>query len=209
MPILLGIVENEPLLLATLVSSLDGKSGIQVVSQGVSGSDVLTQARDRNLDVALLDVHLGAGLTGFDLAKSLRQIDPSVGIIFLSSVKDPRLLGFRKELLPVGSRYLLKSQVAEIGKLVDEVIAVAEDSRGSEGKDLPSVPFTQSQIEILRLVAAGYSNTAIAEERFVTERAVEIAVSRLARHLGLREAPGVNKRVHIAATFFREMGWTP
>jgi hypothetical protein len=43
----------------------------------------------------------------------------------------------------------------------------------------------------------------------VTERAVEVAVSRLAKHLNLRETPGLNQRVHIAARFFKEMGWTP
>lgn len=204
----MGIVEDDSLLRSTLTALLEAREDITVVCSGEAGEPILHQASKANLDVALLDVHLGDGPTGFDIARTLRQTLPLVGIVFLSSVKDPRLLGQRPAALPSRARYLLKSEVADIEWLVEQLYSSIRDLDGSTAPLPPSIPFTEAQIEILRLVAEGHSNAAIARQKFVTEGAVEMAVSRLAKHLGLREVPGVNRRVHITTTFFREMGWT-
>lgn len=203
-----GIVEDDSLLRTTLTDLLDAQVFLTVVSSASSSETILEQAADGNLDVALLDVHLGEGPTGFDIATRLRHIRPLVGIVFLSSVRDPRLLGFQPSTLPTGARYLLKSDVSNIEWLVEELCTAATDSYDPHADPLPSIPFSQAQIDILRLVAEGHSNAAIAQKRSVTEGAVEMAIFRLAKHLGLNETPGTNRRVHIAAKFFREMGWT-
>lgn len=207
MSIRIGIVEDDALLRTTLMQSLGATDDFEVLAASATGEHILDLARDSQLDVALLDVHLGVGPTGFDVAKSLRQVLPLVGIVFLSTVKDPRLLGQQPAALPQGAHYLLKSDISNIDILANAIKQAASDSLQRPSTKLPSSPFTQSQIEILRLVAAGHSNSSIAAERVVTEHAVEMAVSRLAKHLGLQEAPGLNQRVHIARTFFREMGW--
>lgn len=203
-----GIVEDDSLLRTTLADLLDAQESLTVVSSAATSETLLEQAAEGILDVALLDVHLGEGPTGFDIATRLRQIRPLVGIVFLSSVRDPRLLGFQPTALPTGARYLLKSDVSNIDGLVEELTAAATDSYDPHANPLPSIPFSHAQIEILRLVAEGHSNAAIAQKRSVTEGAVEMAIFRLAKHLGLSEAPGTNRRVHIAAKFFQEMGWT-
>ena len=203
------MVEDDPLLRASISDALASRSDIEMVSVGATGAGILQAAHSGEVDVALLDVHLGSGPSGFDVARSLRQASPIIGIVFLSSVKDPRLLGFTPESLPRGARYLLKSEVSDVDRLVTTIQETFLDVFGDGNNPTPALPFTSAQIDILRLVAAGYSNAAIAEERGVGERSVEVAVSRLAKHLGLRELPGVNQRVHIATTFFREMGWSP
>ena len=206
MAVRIGVVEDDTLLRTTLTHALSQQGEFEVVCATNTAEDILDQARKRSFDVALLDVHLGVGPTGFDLAQSIRRILPLVGIVFLSTVKDPRLLGHKPQSLPQGARYVVKSEVGEIEHLAAVLRESANNPLGG-GAQAPSLPFTQAQIDILRLVAAGYSNSAIASERVVTEHAVEMAVSRLAKHLGLQEKPGMNQRVHIAATFFREMGW--
>ena len=208
MALRLGIIEDDSLLRSTLTQLIDGRDDVEVVSSDATGETILDHASRGNLDVALLDVHLGDGPTGFDIAASLREALPLVGIVFLSSVKDPRLLGYRPASLPRGARYILKSDVSDIDWLVAQLHDAASGAAGPTGNDAPSIPLSETQIDILRLVAEGYSNAAIAKERFVTEGAVEVAVSRLAKHLGLREKPGANRRVHIAKTFFQEMGWS-
>ncbi len=203
------MVEDDALLRASIVDALGGREDIDVVVSGRTGHDLIAAAKDGRVDVAVLDVHLGSGPSGFDIARTLRQESPIIGIVFLSSVKDPRLLGYAPESLPTGARYLLKSDVADLDVLVAAIHDTHQDVFGPGGGDPPRLPFTTSQVDILRRVAAGYSNAAIAQERHVTERAVEVAVSRLAKYLGLQEIPGANQRVHIASTFFREMGWSP
>lgn len=204
-----GIVEDDSLLRSTLTQLLDSRNDVTVVSSSSTGQELVALATEHQLDVALLDVHLGEGPNGFDIAQTIREINPRIGVVFLSSVKDPRLLGYRPTTLPRNASYVLKSDVSDIEGLVAHLQSVAEVSTTSRAEKLPRLPFTEAQIDILRLVAAGYSNAEIAQKRFVTEGAVEVAVSRLAKHLGLRDIPGGNRRVHIAATFFREMGWTP
>ena len=208
MALRLGIVEDDSLLRSTLTQLIDARDDVEVVSSEATGESILDLAAHGNLDVALLDVHLGDGPTGFDIAASLRETLPLMGIVFLSSVKDPRLLGYRPASLPRGAHYVLKSEVTDIDWLVAQLHEAAAGVAGPAAAAAPSIPLSHTQIDILRLVAEGYSNAAIAEERFVTEGAVEVAVSRLAKHLGLREKPGANRRVHIAKTFFQEMGWS-
>ncbi len=202
-----GMVEDDPLLRLSVSEALANRDDIDMVTVSDTGADVIAAAGSGGVDVALLDVHLGSGPSGFDIARTLRQVSPIIGIVFLSSVKDPRLLGYTPESLPQGARYLLKSEVSDIGLLSDAIHDAYGDVFNADDNALPTLPFTNAQIEILRLVATGQSNVAIAKERQVTERAIEVAVSRLAKHLDLQETPGVNQRVRIAATFFREMGW--
>ncbi len=204
-----GMVEDDALLRASVSEALDRREGVQVVTCSDQPKDIIDAAQAGSLDVALLDVHLGHGPSGFDIAHSLRRIKPGLGVVFLSSVRDPRLLGYNPAALPTGARYLLKSDVDDIDTIAQALSAAAEDGYALSDQTAPRVDLTQSQIDILRLVARGLSNAEIAKQRLVTERAVEVAVSRLAKHLNLRENPGLNQRVHIATRFFTEMGWTP
>lgn len=203
----MGLVEDDPLLRAALTGALGAREDIEVVVSSSTGAELIDELGAVELDVIVVDVHLGSGPNGFDVAGAARRIWPAMGIVFLSSVRDPRLLGYAPQSLPRGSHYIVKSEVGDIETLVRVMQQAHEGAGELEGPTVPRIPFTPTQVEILRLVAQGKSNAAIAQERFVSERAIEVAVSRLAKHLGLREAPGVNQRVHIAATFFREMGW--
>ncbi|AVG24394.1 NarL/FixJ-like response regulator [Pontimonas salivibrio] len=205
----IGMVEDDALLRLSITEALEGRDGCQVVTSSDQPKSIIDAVRAGALDVALLDVHLGNGPSGFDIAQSLRRITPGLGIVFLSSVRDPRLLGYNPASLPKGARYLLKSDVDDIDMIEQSLRAAAHDGYALSDQAAPRVDLTQPQIDILRLVARGLSNAEIARERVVTERAVEVAVSRLAKHLNLRETPGLNQRVHIAARFFKEMGWTP
>jgi len=204
-----GIIEDDALLRASVTEALGARDDIDVVSSASTPREIIEAAQAGGLDVALLDVHLGNGPSGFDIAQSLRRIAPGLAIVFLSSVRDPRLLGYNPASLPTGARYLLKSEVDDID-VIEQVLREAADDGWARGERVaPRVNLTESQIEILRLVAQGLSNAEIAKQRVVTERAVEVAVSRLAKNLNLRETPGLNQRVHIATRFFTEMGWTP
>ena len=209
MPLRVGIIEDDALLRASVTEALAARDDIDIVTSASTPRDIISVAQARGLDVALLDVHLGNGPSGFDIAQSLRRISPGLGIVFLSSVRDPRLLGFQPASLPTGARYLLKSDVSDVGAIEQVLREAAEDSWARGEQAAPRVNLTESQIEILRLVAQGLSNAEIAKQRVVTERAVEVAVSRLAKNLNLRDTPGLNQRVHIASRFFSEMGWRP
>lgn len=152
-----------------------------------------------------MDLHLGSGPTGFDVALELRRQNPTVGIVFLTSFQDPRLLNPKLGDLPEGSVYLVKGEIKEIAVLDGAVAsAIAKLER------LPSPGMVQllsdTQIETLRLVAKGLSNGEIAKQRFITEKSVEITISRIAKALGNTNEPTKNQRLHIAKVYFRSRG---
>lgn len=207
MAIRLGIVEDDPLLLSGLKAVLGAEHDIELACADMTGREILTHARENLIDVALLDIHLGAGPTGIEIARKLREFSPKIQILFLSSVRDPRFVGIDPSMVPGGSRYLIKDDLTDMASIAEEIRDLYSNGLLTRKPLVPKSPLTASQIEILRLVAQGHSNSTIATERFVTERAVEGAIARLAKHLGLREKPGSNQRVNLARTYFRQMGW--
>lgn len=200
----LGLLEDEDLTRLTLSTALQAL-GHQVVLQDSDVGKFLAKSSTASLDAVLLDLHLGSGPTGFDVALELRRQNPTLGIVFLTSFQDPRLLNPKLGDLPEGSVYLVKGEIKEIAVLDGAVAAaIAKLER------LPSPGMVQllsdTQIETLRLVAKGLSNGEIAKQRFITEKSVEITISRIAKALGITNEPTKNQRVHIAKVYFRSRG---
>ena len=83
--------------------------------------------------------------------------------------------------------------------------ALTQPLEGSAGGDARP-PLSEGQWEILRLVAAGYTNAEIARRRSLTVPAVEKAVARLIKQLDLHASPDTNQRVSIAQAYFRLTG---
>jgi DNA-binding NarL/FixJ family response regulator len=65
---------------------------------------------------------------------------------------------------------------------------------------------TDIQIETLRLVAQGLSNSEIAKVRFVSEKSVEQIVARIAQHLSIIPDRRRNLRVALAGEYFKWLG---
>lgn len=188
--------------------------GIDVVLETAEASTALEQAKSADIDVALLDLQLGKGPTGIDLAVALRRDAPKLGILFLTSYEDPRLLNPNLPELPFGSVYLNKKSISEIETLL-EAINLAKQPRAvvakrvSKTKTGPIASLTDTQLETLRLMAQGLSNAEIAKRRYVTEKSVETSIARLAKTMGLVQDPTKNQRVHMAKVYFRALGSNP
>lgn len=181
--------------------------GHDIVFTASGASSFLAQARLNHIEIALLDVHLGSGLTGIDVAHKIREIYPEMGLVFLTSFADPRLVSSANTKLPRGSVYVEKSKIESI-----QEIKSAIDSSKSEGKkdtinSGSELGFlTNKQIEVLRLIASGLSNSQIARELSSTTKNIEGVISRIIKGLGLRDIETQNQRVHMARTYFRYRG---
>jgi len=201
-----GVLEDDNLTRLTLSAALEAQ-GFEVPVSASRTQDFLRGQSSRWLDAALLDVHLGNGPTGIDVAIALRETHPNMGIVFLTSFEDPRLLNPNLPELPSGSRYLTKLEITNIAMLQTEIelaIAGAQvDLHATEGK---LKTLSDAQIETLRLVAMGLSNAEIARRRFVTEKSVETTISRVAKSLGASPGDGRNLRVQLAQAYFRGRG---
>ena len=198
------MLEDENLTRLTLITALRSL-GHEVLVEGANAGKFLQGAQSNHLDAVLLDLHLGAGPTGLDISIELRKTNPDIGVVFLTSFEDPRFLNPKLGELPEGSVYLVKSEITQMSVL-DDAIAQAMARIGQ----LPPAGMVQvlsdTQIETLRLVAQGLSNAEIAKQRFITEKSVEITISRIAKALGIQNEPTKNQRVHIAKVYFRSRG---
>lgn len=209
-----GIVEDEAFARTALTTSLRAH-GFHVLFDADSAARAVELFRVRRPRVGVIDIHLGRGPSGVDLAHRLRRELPSLGLVFLTSFDEPRLLGTSLPALPSGSVYLAKSSVATIRILLDAVERAATWRPGSvqPSGSHPAVShphglaqLTAAQLETLRLVAAGLSNAEIARRRMVREKAVETTITRIARRLGLEPDAARNQRVHLARVYLRMLG---
>jgi DNA-binding NarL/FixJ family response regulator len=205
------LVEDDDFTRLMLSNTLKAQ-GLNLVYETASPALALTEANKLRPHLAILDLHLGKGPTGIDLALALRRNLPKIGILILTSFEDPRLLNPNLPSLPYGSVYLNKKQVTEIRVLTGAIATCLDQnkwggsakSRVDSGSQLAGL--NDTQIEILRLMAQGYSNAEIAKRRFVTERSQETAISRLAKLIGVSVDSSKNQRVHMAKVYFRSLG---
>ena len=206
------LVDDDPftrMALTTTLRSLD----CDVVGDAPSAATALRMAREFRPAVAVVDLDLGEGPTGIDLAHGLRTLDPSIGIVMLSTYEEPRLMGYNQPPLPEGSLYLVKKTVVD-PEVLGRAIAMSRDPMIRDGRisiDAASqarisAKLTDLQIDIMRLVAAGHSNAEIARRRSLTVPSVEKAVARLIKQLDLQATPDKNQRVMIAQLYYQLTG---
>jgi len=205
------LVEDDLFMRGILSDALKAR-GVQVLGQYATAAEAAKMPEQLKPNVAVLDLHLGSGPSGLDVAMFLRKRNPYIGLVFLTSFDDPRLLNPHLPKLPHNASYLTKSKLGNIDELLmamsDAALGINGDAHASHsGSQIRE--FTDTQLETLRLVAQGYSNAEIASRRFVTQRSVEISIARIAKTLGLAADATRNQRVHMARVYFRAMGRSP
>ena len=206
------VAEDEDFTRALVVNALQSVD-IEVVLETASATYALKTATRMSVDAAVLDLNLGRGPTGLDLALGLRRNMPSIGIVFLTSYADPRLLGSTSTMAPYGSVYLQKSLIGDISKIKRgiersiESAKVAHSKSNIQIKDLGSNnSLTDVQIEIVRMVASGMSNVEIAAIRDVTEKSIEQTLSRILKKTNIDMDDKKNRRVELALYYLRQTG---
>lgn len=189
----------------TLVTTLVESLGHEVCAKAGAVTEAMGLADDSRPDAAVLDLDLGEGPTGIDLAHGLRKLNPQIALVMLTSYGDPTWMGLRREP-PAGTRYVVKGAVNDPRVLGDAVASALEAPLDGESRGRSRAPLSDGQWEILRLVAAGYSNSEIARRRSLTEDAVNKAVSRLVKQLDVTVGSGENVRVLLTQAYNRVTG---
>lgn len=201
------IVEDDSLLRSSLVHALE-RHGLTVTGAFPDARDVATHVAGDCPDVALLDLDLGPGPTGLDLARALRSEHPGIGLVLLTTYEDSRLKVGSLPTIPAGLQYLSKGRADDVAEVIRVLraaarapLAVAPTSRQPSRIDL-----TDAQVEVLRLVAAGLTTQEIAARRGVSVNAVEQMLTKIYDRLDLPRDPSLNQRVQLTQAYLAAAG---
>jgi DNA-binding NarL/FixJ family response regulator len=170
-------------------------------------------------DVVLTDIRMPPGGTdeGIQAATWLRETNPEIGVVVLSQYATPSYVLALLEGGSEGRAYLLKERVKDLDQLIAAIQAVAEggsviDTKvvealvadNARGEDSPLNELTPRERDVLREMAEGKNNAAIAEELVLTERSVEKVIHSIFLKLGLTWETAVHKRVKAVILYLAE-----
>ncbi|HEX5627661.1 MAG TPA: response regulator transcription factor [Actinomycetota bacterium] len=219
MPIRLVLAEDNYLVREGIRHLLEMQSDLEVAAVCDDLESLLAAVDTERPDVVVTDVRMppGGADEGIQAAARLRGTDPDIGVVVLSQYANP---GYVLALLEGGSArraYLLKERVKDLEQLVGAIrtvadggsvidpkvveTLVAEDARGVES---PLKQLTRREHDVLREMAEGKNNAAIAEALFLTERSVEKVIHSIFLKLGLRWEATVHKRVKAVILYLAE-----
>jgi DNA-binding NarL/FixJ family response regulator len=226
------IVAEDNFIRDLLVDVLPTYDGIAVSGKARTTQELISLIATDPPDLVTLDLQMprqphmlaeyGAGL---DAARTIRRDHPNVAICALSAYAE---VPWAQEIAALGMKvgYQLKDRVHEMDDLVMTMREIAEgairidttfvaDLFGRQRIDDPVQRLTARELEVLKLIAMGLSNAAIAEELHIQERSVEGHETSIYRTLGLaipRPAgakPKVNVRVMAVLALLKSGKPTP
>ena len=194
------LVDDQTLVRQGIQSLLELVDDIGVVAEASDGEEALRVIRDCSPDVVLLDVRMPkmTGLEVLQVLQTSKELPPTIvlttfddqGIVLeairrgakgflLKDVSLEQLVNAIRTLAAGGT--LIQPAITE--RIVKSIEQVANDFPSLETPD----PFTEREIEVLRLMTGGHSNREIAEALHVAEGTIKNHVSNILSKLGVRD----------------------
>lgn len=194
------IADDHAILRAGLRMLVNAQADMEVVSEAPDGEQAVQVARETRPDVALLDLTMPR-VGGMKVLQEMARDCREIRVLVLTMHDDPAYL--RSALAAGACGYLLKRAVdAELiaairavhrgGIFVDPRLAnilvqdVIVKRSTKAGSTRPANILSRRELQVLRLVARGYTSAEIAKQIFVGVKTIETYRSRLAEKLGLR-----------------------
>ena len=210
------VLAEDSVLLREGVARILDEAGFEVVGQAGNADELMLKVRSYTPDVAIVDIRMPPTHTdeGLRAAQEIREKHPTCGVLVLSQYVEAT---YAMELLAEsaeGVGYLLKDRVSDVNEFADAVRRVGEGGSaldptivsqlvGRRRRDDPIDQLTPREREVLELMAEGRSNSGIAEQLVVTERAVEKHVTSIFAKLRLPAAPEDHRRVLAVLAYLR------
>lgn len=194
-PVRVAIADDQALVLRGL-SALLGDLGIEIALEAGDGATLLAALEKRPVDVILSDIRM-PGIDGIALVRSLRERGDATPVILLTTFDDSALMlaaveaGAQGFLLKDASPEDLREAIVRVAAghtllqpvSLGPVRAVWSERESASGE----VRLTAREIDILRLVAGGYSNKEIGRSLHLSEGTVKNYISELLVKLDCRD----------------------
>ena len=173
--------------------ALERAGGFEVVGEAVNGVQVLPLVRRLKPDLVLLDLRMPQ-MDGLTCLVKIRKEFPDVKVAILSVSQDPELI--QTALKRGANAYIVKSVDPDdlpgalrqtLDGKVFTTVGVTEDPGERAARD---AGLTERELVIVRAVARGLSNEAIAKELWVAEQTVKFHLTNIYRKLGVSNRSG-------------------
>jgi len=211
--------DDSYLIRESLTAMLAAHSSVELLGVCANGKELEAAIAEQHPDVVIVDIRMPPSERdeGIRIATRLRETDPEIAVIVLSSYAEPT---YALALLEGGSSrraYLLKERIRDRNELVRAIETVAAggsviDPRvvdvlieaRSRAAHSPLADLTPRERELLAEIAEGKSNAAIAESLVLTKRAVEKHINSIFSKLELPDAADVSRRVTAALMYLAD-----
>jgi len=205
------VVEDQALLRDGLVRLFTDK-GHEVVGSSGDTNDLAQLVAATEPDLVVLDLRMPPTFTdeGATAARSLKTDRPELGVLLLSQHID------RTSVVDLvaqpGFGYLLKDRVFEVDEFLDAAQRVAGGGSALDPKvvaalvdaqDGPLAGLSARELDVLRLMAEGLTNSGIASRLFLSARTVEAHVGNLMTKLGITDSDERHRRVLAVLSYLR------
>ncbi len=190
------VVEDEDFT-RTIVGEMLSASGLDVRTVS-SVTEAISSMDEFDPHVVLTDLDLGHGPDGADLLTKISQERPWTGMVVMTAHASPELAIKDASRIPEQAGYIVKSEIHSIQNLIsvlEDSIVMPGNFNDSDSGGEQKIIITATQAEILRMIADGLSNSAIAETRGITLRATEALIQRTFTALGVTGNSTINPRV--------------
>ena len=221
------VADDSYLVREALGHLLDSDPRVDLIATCQDGDELVETVAAQLPDVVITDIRMppSGDDEGIVFANRLRDTHPDIGVVVVSQYADPRYGLALLERGSDGRAYLLKDRlrnrehlisavyaVAAGGSVVDAKVVEALIAARTHDEHAPLDELTRRELEILGHMAQGKSNQAIAEELFLSKRAVEKHINAIFMKLGLAHAEDVSRRVKAALIYLAgardDSSWT-
>jgi len=191
------IADDHAILRSGLRMLIDAQPDMSVVAEAQNGDEAIQSARKIKTDVVILDISM-PGRGGMHTIAEILKIRSSLHILMLTMHEEPAYL--RTALAAGASGYVLKKSVdANLlsairavhrgrtyvdSELAGSLLEYALPNRTDEVRETSEV-LSERELQVLKLVAEGFSSREIAEQILVAPKTVETYRGRFAEKLGL------------------------
>ena len=200
---------------------LEDSGDVDVIAAVGTAEELLDAVKRLRPHAVVTDIRMPPGhhMEGIEAAHAIRAAHPEVGVVVLSQYAQE---AYAFELLKNGTgglAYLLKDRVGDLDELlralrevcagrsvIDPEVVEALVARRARLADSPVARLTPRELDVLRAMAQGKTNSAIAVGLFLSESAVEKHINAIFTKLGLTAEPEVHRRVAAVLTYLRDSG---
>ncbi|MEO1483553.1 MAG: response regulator transcription factor [Myxococcota bacterium] len=191
----LAVVDDQVLVLRGLAELLNTVGDFQVVHQLTGGAELLERIQDEPVDLIIMDIRMPE-LSGPETVSALRARGETVPVLMLTTFDDEALFtaavesgaqGFMlKDSRPEDLEAALR-KIAAGGTHLEPVSSHRLRARRVETQTAEVPALSERELDVLRLMAGGYSNREIAKTLYLAEGTVKNYVSDILSKLDTRD----------------------